>query len=183
MSPILGIIASQNYVRIAPVSYESIQTITVPSGQASITFTSIPGTYKHLQIRVVGLFSVADRGTTMQFNGDTAANYAWHRLIGNGSSVSADGYSGQNYGLTAPSGAPSTSNNPSPGVIDILDYADTNKFKTVRSLGGSDANGNGSIIFQSSLWRSTSAITSIKMETGSGNYNQYSHFALYGIKG
>ena len=181
MSPILGIFASQG--RVAANSYESIQTITVPSGQASITFTSIPSTYKHLQIRVVGLFSVADRGTIMQFNSDTAANYSWHRLIGNGTAASSDGASGQNYGLTAPNGAPSTTNNPSPGVIDILDYADTNKFKTVRSLGGSDANGNGSIIFQSSLWRSTSAITSIKIEASSGNYNQYSHFALYGIKG
>jgi hypothetical protein len=183
---ILGIYASQISGHLAPPiiqAYESISTITVGSAVSSVTFSSIPSTYKHLQIRVMGLFSVADRGTTMQFNGDTAANYAWHRLIGNGTAAAADGYSGQNYGLTAPTGAPSTTNNPSPGVIDILDYADTNKFKTVRSLSASDANGNGSIIFQSSLWRSTSAITSIKMETGSGNYNQYSSFALYGIKG
>jgi hypothetical protein len=128
------------------------------------------------------LFSIADRGSIMQFNGDTASNYSWHRLIGNGTAASADAGSTQNYCLTAPTGAPSSTGTPSPGVIDILDYADTNKFKTVRSLGGSDANGNGSLIYQSSLWRSTSAITSIKLETGSGNYNQHSSFALYGVK-
>ena len=130
------------------------------------------------------LFEQADRGTLIQFNGDTAANYAWHRLFGNGSTVTADGASNQNYGLAAPTGAPSTANTPGGTVIDILDYADTNKFKTVRSLSGTDANGNGYVFFQSSLWRSTSALTSITLTAGnSSKYNQYSHFALYGIKG
>jgi hypothetical protein len=41
----------------------------------------------------------------------------------------------------------------------------------------------GEAFFMSSLWMSTSAITSIKLYPNTGNWAQYSHFALYGIKG
>jgi hypothetical protein len=69
-------------------------------------------------------------------------------------------------------------------VIDILDYANTNKNKTIRSLAGSDANGSGTIWFGSIAWLSTSAITSLSFNIESGsNFTQYSSFALYGIKG
>jgi hypothetical protein len=67
-------------------------------------------------------------------------------------------------------------------ICDVLDYANTNKFKTLRSLTGNDRNGSGSIWLDSGLWRSTSAITSIKFTTGTA-FAQYSQFALYGIKG
>ena len=68
-------------------------------------------------------------------------------------------------------------------IIDILDYKDTNKYKTLRGLGGNDANGSGYVSFNSGSWRSTSAITSIKLYPDTGSFNTYSHFALYGIKG
>ena len=68
------------------------------------------------------------------------------------------------------------------GIIDILDYADTSKYKTVRTLFGYDANGSGYIAFSSNLWQSTSAITSITMTPVNG-IAEYSSFALYGIKG
>jgi hypothetical protein len=67
-------------------------------------------------------------------------------------------------------------------IIDILDYANTNKYKTQRSLGGNDRNGAGYIDFSSGNWRNTNAITSIDIKAlyGTG-FAQYSHFALYGI--
>ena len=70
-------------------------------------------------------------------------------------------------------------------VIDLLDYSNTNKYKTLRSLGGWDANGSGRIILNSGLWgNSGSAISSIDIVTSTGNnFVQYSTFALYGIKG
>ena len=181
MSPILGIIASQNYPRVTN-SYESIATVTVGSGGAAdVTFSSIPATYTHLQIRYMTLFSVADWSGKIQFNSDTGSNYAWHRLLANGSSVSADKGTSQVNGLLT-IGAPSSTNTPGGGVTDILDYANTNKYKTVRDLAGTDANGNGYIHFVSALWQNTNAITSIKITPGGGIYNQYSSFALYGIK-
>jgi hypothetical protein len=69
------------------------------------------------------------------------------------------------------------------GVIDILDYADTNKYKTCRLLGGQDLNGGGRVYSMSSNWQKTAAITQIDLSFETGNCMQYSSFALYGIKG
>jgi hypothetical protein len=50
--PILGIIASAITGNLVTTSYESIETVTVGSGgSATVTFSSIPATYTHLQIK------------------------------------------------------------------------------------------------------------------------------------
>ena len=189
MSLILGILDSGG-VAVAPSSYESIATVTVGSGGAAdITFSSIPSTYTHLQIRGIGrsLYNGAVNESQfmyMQFNSDTATNYAAHRLQGSGSSAVST--ASINRTDTIP-GWTSTLNSASnvfyASVIDILDYINTNKFKTVRSLTGGDENGSGSIVYYSNLWRSTSAITTIKLFAEASNFAQYTQFALYGIKG
>jgi hypothetical protein len=70
------------------------------------------------------------------------------------------------------------------GVCDILDYADTNKYKTVRTLTGRDFNGSGDVRLHSTNWRNTATVTSIKVSDSSGaNLAQYTSVALYGIKG
>jgi hypothetical protein len=174
----------------APVSlasYESIATTTLTSGQATITFTLIPSGYKHLQIRSI---AKTDRAETddvilMQFNGDTAANYSSHILRGNGSVAIAGGSAntsniGLQYAATGNSGA---TNMFAASVVDILDYGDTNKYKTTRTLNGMDLNGSGWIYLQSGNWRSTAAITSITLNRQYGsNFLTNSSFALYGIK-
>jgi hypothetical protein len=68
--------------------------------------------------------------------------------------------------------------------IDILDYKDTNKYKTTRAISGAERGATPSYVFiPSSNWRSTSAITSIKLFPESGaSFVQYSNFQLYGIK-
>jgi hypothetical protein len=70
-------------------------------------------------------------------------------------------------------------------VIDILEYKNTSIYKTARGLGGVDLNGNtdGRIMLQSGNWRSTSAITSVTLKPISGTLQEFSSFALYGIKG
>ena len=170
-----GVAASTN-------SYESISTVTVGSGgTTNIEFTSISSSYTHLQIRSTNIFSLADQAIGVQVNSDTSGNYSWHRLYGSGSAASADASSSTTtMYLTFGAGA---TNREAPSIIDILDYANTNKFKTFRCLSGGDNNGGGFIGFTSGLWRSTSAITSIKLTASGGNFNQYSSFALYGIKG
>ena len=177
---------------VAPVttSYESIATVTVGSGgSASAEFTSIPATYTHLQIRCISRSSVAGTGTNahlIQFNSDTAGNYSNHTLRGNGSTVTVSAAANASNMLAW--GSPSTSSTANAfggTIIDILDYADTNKYKTLRSLGGLDVNDTGSslIVFSSGNWRNTNAITSIKLTCANPDYSQYSSFALYGIKG
>ncbi len=190
MSPILGIIASsiQNSIANA-TSYESIATTTVGSGgSATVTFSSIPSTYKHLQIRCTiqeNASGLAYDNLIARFNGDSAANYSRHWVVGDGSAASAFGQASRTFavcgfGVRNATGASVFS----PNIIDILDYADTNKNKTVRSLAGTDWNGGGSVGLLSAGWFSTSAITSIVLSLDSSlNFTQYSSFALYGIKG
>jgi hypothetical protein len=68
--------------------------------------------------------------------------------------------------------------------MDILDYTSTNKNKVGRHIGGVDYNGSGGVYLGSSLYSTTSAISSISLTSNNGqNFLQYSSFALYGIKG
>jgi hypothetical protein len=180
--PILGILASS--VPVAAGDYESIATVTVGSGgSSSITFSSIPSTYAHLQLRVITQVSTTARFGT-SFNSDTTlSNYRTHYLYGTGSAAAA-GTGASSWGIGA---AEVSSSSFGAAVIDILDYKDTNKYKTIRSLSGYDTNGGGLMVLYSGLWMSTSAISSMTIypaenSTSGGTFSQYSHFALYGIK-
>lgn len=183
--PILGITASSASPNIYIGSYDSIATTTLGSTTATVTFSSIPATYTHLQIRCLTRSSYADNGDNvyMQLNGDSASSYAWHRLIGSGASASAGTNSGVTLGLISINAA-STANASTFGaaVIDILDYTNTNKKRTVRGLGGYDANGSGYVSYNSVGYFNTTAVTSITLGT-SASFAQNSTFALYGIKG
>ena len=166
-------------------SYFSIATSTVGAGGASsVTFSSIPQTYTHLQIRAICRLGEAttDNNIYMQFNGDTAANYSNHYLYGSGSGVaSGAGVSSSNNPCMRCTGSTSTANMFGAGVIDILDYANTNKYKTLRSISGNDQNGSGFAFLQSGNWRSTSAITSVSFVVATSNIAVNSSFALYGV--
>jgi hypothetical protein len=162
--------------------YESIATISVGAGgAANPEFTSIPSTYTHLQIRGISKnpYTSVDY-PYIQFNSDSANNYTIHTLQGNGSSASVQSYAPTSGVYVIASGT-NSSDVFSPLVIDILDYANTNKFKTVRSISGYDASGVGIVGLFSGVWRSTNAITSIKF-LGPVSFSQYSSFALYGVK-
>lgn len=173
---LLGTIASSLLQNVDNGVMDPLQVITVgPSGASSVTFTNIPNTYAHLQIRGLGVFS---GDTFLQFNSDTNNNYSRHSVYGDGSNAAA--FAETSNSRIAVNYA--TSTQPSPFVADILDYKDTNKYKTVRALSGVDSNGSGIILLQSGSWRSTSAVTSINLIAFSGTFSQYSSFALYGIK-
>jgi len=165
-------------------NYTSIATQTVGSGgAASITFSSIPSTYTHLQLRIFAQTSrsgaITD-GMNIQFNGDTGSNYSQHWLQGNGSAVTSYGYASQTRGWLGGSGG--ASGYFSANIVDILDYTNTNKYKTHRCLMGTDANGSGLIEIGSGVWLNTSAITSFTILPDYSPYVQYSSFALYGVK-
>ena len=184
MSPILGIIASS---RLAAVGdYESIATATTTGGESSVTFSSISSTYQHLQIRWIARNGEPYVGSWAQltFNGSTSGYVQDHRIEGDGASASAGYSAGTSYiQLFRPSGANASANVFGVGVTDILDYTNTNKYKTLRNLGGVDNNGNGFIAFSSGLWQNTSAISSITIQAAGSTYTTNCHFALYGIKG
>jgi hypothetical protein len=186
LSSLIGIIASSGGVAVSS-SYESIATTTVGAGgAASVTFSSIPSTYQHLQIRVMNLMTsnAAAPIITLGTGGTldtTTTNYDAHYLAGNGASASA-GYINDRPQFAWVTGN-SNSSNPEVSVIDLLDYANTNKFTTLRGLAGVDNNGSGEVSLTSGLWRNTAAVNIIGFTCNSGNFAQNSSFALYGIKG
>ena len=179
----IGIMASQISGHLAtPNNYESISTVPVTSTVGYIEFTSIPATFKHLQIRAIA--QGATSGSVLAtFNSDTGANYSNHHLQGDGASVTAQGSaSTTSINICRNGGISTTANIFSAFVIDILDYANTNKYKTTRALNGHDLNGSGKINFESGNWRSTSAISTIRLTQNGTGFTQYSSFALYGVK-
>jgi hypothetical protein len=186
--PILGIVASAKTGNLATNSYESIQTVTVGSGGAStISFTSIPSTYEHLQIRGVsrnnGSGGISDSYGVATFNSDSGSNYISHALLSY-SAVVGEANTGANAtSMWFTISITGVQSNFAGNVIDIFDYKNTNKFKTVRQLGSSDRNSTtGSIALTTGLWRSTAAITRIDI-TLSNNWAEHTTYALYGIKG
>lgn len=184
LNTLAGIIASSGGAA-AGGDYQSISTVSVGSGgSSSISFTSIPSTYQHLQVRYFSRNAAVTDTVLARFNSDSGSNYAWHSLRGNGASASAAASSSQSaMEMPFASYSGTTSNVFGGYVLDVLDYANTSKNKTLRILGGADLNGSGSIFFNSGLWMSTSAISTITIYPSTGNFDQYSSFALYGIKG
>jgi len=186
MSPILGIYASQISGHLwAPTgAYESIATTTLGSGTSTITFSSIPSTYTHLQIRVFAQETVSGAGfdnMNIYFQSDNASgNYAVHSLSGDGSTAFAQAATSRNTALIYNALSQNTSIFGG-AVIDILDYASVNKNKTIRALAGVDFNGSGRIGLSSGVWlNSSTAISSITLTAS--NFTTYSSFALYGIR-
>lgn len=185
--PIPGIIASS--VVPAAGAFESIASATGTGSAASITFSSIPAGYQHLQIRGI----MQNTGTTtsarsiqLQLNSDTTGgNYASHLLLGDGASAAATNDTTSGYVL---GGTLVVANNFSTGdyvgniIVDIHDYANTSKNTTVRIFTGFDRNGAGRVFLSSGLWINTNAVTSVTLLLPSENFTTKTSFALYGIK-
>lgn len=171
-----------------PEHHVLIAETTVGSGgTTSVTFSSIPDTYKHLQIRAITRGSYADVETffTLRLNSDSGSNYSNHVLNGNGTSAASVAYTSRTwFALSYIPGSTATSNIFGGSIIEILDYADTSKYKTARILSGVDRNGGGVVALSSGVWMSTSAISSIEIDDhpNGGNLAQYTSFQLYGIK-
>ena len=192
MSPILESIGSVKgfgwgAFSLSP-SFESIATTTWTGGTyAPIVFSSIPSTFRHLQVRYilrdVGASGFSNGG--IAFSSSSGVNTSSHILKGDGASATSAADSGNSYFAYGLLGAMNSTGAGTfaTGIIDILDYTDTNKNKTMRILAGGDANGSGTIQLTSGLTASTTAISSITFYTPSNGWANNTQFALYGIKG
>jgi hypothetical protein len=173
-------------------SYESIQSVTVASGQTYIDFTSIPSTYKHLQIRCTMRRSQAQTfagSLGVQFNSDTGNNYYTnHRINGRGDGlVYPSGGTVTSYGqIGYIAGNSQRSSLFTPSVVDILEYTSTNKTKVCRGITGSMAqstNTDNDVAIISSMWNSTAAINNIRLFPVGSDFVTHTVISLYGIKG
>jgi hypothetical protein len=186
--PILGIIASSKLGAPA-TAFESIASVTGDGSATTLTFSSIPATFKHLQIRGISRRAsgtgIAD--ISIRLNSDTGSNYAYHLLQGNGSAVAASGSASQTSILWSHilPGTNQAASSYGAGIADIHDYASATKNKTLRLISGFESNAASTgdrIYLSSGLWMDTSAITSISLISADA-FDTSSNFALYGIKG
>jgi hypothetical protein len=153
-------------------TYTPIATNTLGSATSSVTFNSFSG-YTDL-ILVFQSKLTTSNAIKVQYNSDTGTNYSYHRLYGYSSTVASDRATNATY-FDAGFSASNTVNQ----TIHIMNYANTTTYKTALSRASTEG---GSQIFANVwLWRSTSAITSIKIEAASGNLDTGSTFTLYGI--
>jgi hypothetical protein len=182
-----GILAGSS---VAAGSFEQIATTLVTSDTTAVTFSSIPGTYKHLQIRMTsrtneGGATSSDSGL-IEFNGDTTnGNYAGHYIQGSGS-VNVGTNSFKIGSLRTLATSLNTGSAFAAHIIDIPDYVVTTKNKTARIFSGqlNTTYSAISMAMTSHLWINTAAITSISLKPASGaSWTSGSRFTLYGIKG
>jgi hypothetical protein len=196
--PILGSLASGSTKSfgfgsfLELTDFFQIATTTLGSSQSTITFSSIPQDYTHLQLRLstkTNRLSAGIDDMRIRLNGDTGSNYSIHGIY-DYSGLYAFGNASIDY-LTV-QGASSTdtvANVLGVAIVDLLDYANTNKYKTVRVLAGTNNNVTsgtnlGLTAFNSGNWRNTAAVTSITLTPATGtSFVQYSSASLYGIKG
>lgn len=162
-----------------------IATSGVLSGSTNgFTFSNIPQNFTHLQLRAFlrdSFTGSVNQSLSFQFNGDSNTNYSVHRTGGDGSGTYSQGFA--NIDAMFQGAIPTaieTSNVFGILITDILDYQNTSKNKVIRSISGYDANGTGTAMMSSGMWRSTSAITSMTCYQSS-NSAQFSRIDLYGI--
>lgn len=186
-----GILDYQKYSSVlagnaafSPSSYDLLETQVLSSSASSVTFTGLGSytDYKHLQVRMVvkDNDAVTTRQFYTRFNSDTGSNYAAHSLGGTGSGVYGYSTTGQTRIYTANifgSAKPYT-----PIIQDILDFSNSNKNTTTRTLTGR-AETATNIDLWSGLWLNTNAVTSITYTTnGASGIASGSRFSLYGVK-
>lgn len=158
-------------------------------GVSAIEFTSIPQTYQHLHLRVMIRTNRTNTGEalTIRFNDDTANNYTFFILYGEGTgSAAGAAYTSSQNKIEFQSMAASSAAAGIFGIAvgDILDYTNTTKNKVVRGISGIEYNGSGVITLNSGLWMSTAAINKITLDQPiSTAFVQYTTAALYGVVG
>lgn len=160
-------------------TYEPIATATLSSAAASIDITSIPSTYTDLVVIVEGISSASVNGICLRYNGDSSNLYTITQLGGNGTSVGANRRASQSFINLTYTGY-WTSSTRSTIIINIQDYANTNKYKTCLSRHSTAAIG---VDYVTGLWRSNNAINQVTITNdGSGNIGAGTSVTVYGIK-
>jgi len=157
-------------------TYEKIATTTLGSAAATVTFSSITGTYTDFRL-IYNSVNPSNQDTILiTFNGDTGNNYSSTILGGNGTAAGSERRSTQPYIMVTNNYVNLTNGN---GLFDFMNYSNTTTFKTVLMRTGNAAN---STVASVGLWQSTSAITSLSMAIGgSYTFGTGSTFTLYGI--
>jgi hypothetical protein len=158
-------------------TYTPLATVTLGSAAASVTFGSIPATYRDLIIVTDTLNSSGSENMKMRFNSDSGASYTSIGLRGNGSTASSGSFANSSFAY-ADNVAFADASNRHNHIIQFLDYSATDKHKHFLSRANNSSRGVDLI---AGRWANTSAITTIMFFYEVGNINSGSRFDLYGI--
>lgn len=158
-------------------TYTPIYSTTLGSSATDVTFTSFSG-YTDLMI-VCNSKSLSGAGGWLQFNGDTGSNYSFTIMYGESGSAASYRQSSQTAArYTYAAGIGNSSGQDSVNRINIMNYANTTTYKTFLTRSDRASQGVDAIV---GLWRSTAAITSIKLFPLSDSFATGSTFTIYGI--
>ena len=167
----------------AGATYTPIATNTLGSAAASLTFSSIAGTYTDLVLVMSARTDNTGTGATycVRYNSDSSAIYSLTALEGNGSTAISERYTGVSYAESGRLNTSSSSNTtPNLSIVNIMNYANTTTYKTALTR-SSASNETYAVDAEVTLWRSTAAISSLYIYPSSGNFVAGSIFSLYGI--
>lgn len=172
----------KSFYSSAPASsYQLISTQTLTSSSSSVTFSSIPSTYKHLQIRTVTKSTANNTQTLVRLNG-SSGSYATHRIYRSNTTVASSNSSSDNYIRPNTQASSSTTNSFCATIFDVFDYASSTKNTVLKYFGGG-AYVNFQLELGSGLLVNTSVLDSITFYDGGGSFEVGSRFSLYGIEG
>ena len=165
-------------------TYVALATQTLSSSAASVTFSSISGAYTDLALVTSALSPGGgnnSRGYRFELNGDTAANYSQTWLANSTTTAVSSRESSQTRGRIG--SVSETTSDVSSIITHFMNYANATTYKTVLTKSGNmNTNGDINVYLGASLWRSTSAITSIKLTmSDNSSFITGSTFSLYGI--
>jgi hypothetical protein len=159
-------------------TYTPIATTTLGSAANTYTFSSIAGTYTDLVLVASGTVSLNGRDPSIRFNGDTASNYSYTNLSGNGTSASSSRVSNNTY-IQMTTGAPWHTTTISNTILQVQNYSNATTYKTTINRSNDTTYGVDATV---GLWRSTAAITSITVFLPTAhNFSIGTTFTLYGI--
>ena len=192
--PIIGSLAGassrglggfRSFILSGPSSYESIATIIASGSESSVTFSSIPQTFTHLQLRYMSsdARTISNSPIDLRFNGSSATAYNKHYIQGDGTGGASGNELNTSHIRLEGGGSSSPSQAFGIGITDILDYTSTTKTKSILQIAGVDKGNEGFVRVNAGQWyASPTAITSITLIPLVPNLRSGSHFALYGIK-
>ena len=157
-------------------TYTPIATQTLGSAAASVTFSSISGSYTDLVLVFSAKITTGSPTSRLQFNGDTGSNYSATMLYVDTSSIGAVRVSNESSANTG-----ALSDGFGITTINLNNYSNTTTYKTIFSRYNSLGSSYREIGSKLNLWRNTSAITSILIFPASSTFTSGSTFTLYGI--
>jgi len=171
-----------------PATYEPIATTTLTATAATVTFSSIPGTYTDLVAVVAASATGGGQTYYVRINGDTGTNYnpAFIYTAGTTFNTGTNSMSaGAGEGLGVGVGWAGYATSQATAVLNFFSYTNTSMIKSYISTGGQGGVTTNvpTVEHQIGFWNSTAAITSITFRINNATmyYEGGSTFSLYGI--